>query len=804
MTRNRSLAALLFGAACPLLAATGAGAQPVLGIEHDVVVDTLTSDRFTWIDRAGQPRVAVFAHNDGQTGPGGTRGGELREFRYQVGAATRIVRASGSAASGFGYVVAHAEDGQSCMIGFDSSSFGHFTPGTFTRVFEGRHHAIFRFTQEYPRYCATGAAPEAPIPLPVTLDWVVATGRDNPLLALTWDMSEVAVNMLKDDARGPYGEMLFDGSATEFGHSAIAGVGWGDRYKFASTANPVTLNSPWTWNVPNSVPYVKLWTTNVDATMGTVQTQTIVQQDAGGYWGVDRWNTTSASGSACPAGDGTPHVMPCTYNWPYQNINYSFYDGLGVLQVNSATNSTRLAWGTNFGFLGQTSYLIHGSEYYGGPLADTPAPGHPRKSYSTFVVLGPHSTDPVGAAVSEIEAVQTTSITGGLGRALSSGPAGANRPDFMAYSPVGWNHVYAAWALGGAENQVDATFSVGSGTISNPVLTVAGWTGGAFPSAVRFNGVALEQETDYYPSVRSDTRELWLTLKRNLTLAPGRLEISGSARERRIADFDLDFKSDPTVYHQASGSWFMRNSTTGATTSSGLGGPGYTAVRGDFDGDRKTDVAVYHPASGVWYVRRSSDGVTSAIGYGGPQYIPTPGDYDGDGRTNIAAYHPPSGLWNIRNPDTGATTTVGFGGNGYAPLRGDFDGDARTDVAVYHAASGLWFLRASSTNVVTTVGYGGNGYQPVPADYDGDGRSDVAVYHPASGLWFLRSSSTGTSSTVGFGGNGYDPVVGDYDSDGRSDLAVFHPSTGLWFIRFSRTGASTSFGFGGPGYVPVN
>ena len=64
-------------------------------IEHDVTVGAMVSDRFTCRDAANQPRVAVLAHNDGQTGPGGTRGGELREFRYETAGGPRIVRASG-------------------------------------------------------------------------------------------------------------------------------------------------------------------------------------------------------------------------------------------------------------------------------------------------------------------------------------------------------------------------------------------------------------------------------------------------------------------------------------------------------------------------------------------------------------------------------------------------------------------------------------------------------------------------------------------------------------------------------------
>ena len=70
--------------------------------------------------------------------------------------------------------------------------------------------------------------------------------------------------------------------------------------------------------------------------------------------------------------------MPCTYNWDYQSINYSLDPGNPA----STTNNTRLAWGTEFGFLGQSAYHINGSTYWGGPLPDATASGYPRKSYS--------------------------------------------------------------------------------------------------------------------------------------------------------------------------------------------------------------------------------------------------------------------------------------------------------------------------------------------------------------------------------------------------------------------------------------
>ncbi len=499
----------------------------LLQVEHDVSVGLMDSDRFTWIDSAGQPRVAVLAHNDGQLGPtalGGypNHGGALREFRYQLPSnVTRIcgVTTTGNAGyGGFGYVVSHRGDGTTGIVA-DDSPLGYAFTGSFQRVFEGRHHAIFRFTLIYPRYSSTTANPaDALYNVPVTIDWVFSTGHDNPLWALTWDVSGVPADALSDDSRGPYGELLFDGAATDGSQSVIAGVAWGDRYKFASTTNPVTMNSAWDWNVPNTIPYVKLWTTAVDATMGTVQTQTIQQQDAGGYWGTNRWNTTSAAGNACTVAiGGVDHLLPCDFNWPYQSINYSFSD------VSTPTNSTRLAWGTNFGFLGQTQYFTQGSAYYGGPLANTTAPGWPRKSYSTYVVLGPHSSGPVEAQVTQVETVQTLTLSAVTGSVVTSGPAGAGRSDTVAYAPAGYNPVYGALAFTASADSLDANVAVGAGTLTKPLVVLGGYTA-SYP-IVKLGGVALTQDVDYFPSLRTSANELWITLSRDLTGPTNHLEI---------------------------------------------------------------------------------------------------------------------------------------------------------------------------------------------------------------------------------------------------------------------------------------
>ena len=83
-------------------------------------------------------------------------------------------------------------------------------------------------------------------------------------------------------------------------------------------------------------------------------------------------------------------------------------------------------------------------------------------------------------------------------------------------------------------------------------------------------------------------------------------------------------------------------------------------VLGDFDLDAKADVSIYHPASGLWFVSRSSDGATYSLGFGGSAYVPVAGDYDGDKKADIAVYT--DGLWYIRNSSDGTTTSPGYGG----------------------------------------------------------------------------------------------------------------------------------------------
>ena len=182
--KSRFLVAL---GALALFAATARAQVAPIQIEHDVTVDSELSDRFTWMDSSSKTRVAVLAHND--IAPfNGSYGGALRQFQYQMpNGSTRVANVTtygNSGYSGFGYIVDHSNAGR--CVG-DDSPLGFAIPGTWQRIFEGRHHVIFRFQQNYPRNC-----PDQTRYIPVTYDWIFSTGRDNPVYGITYDVATAA------------------------------------------------------------------------------------------------------------------------------------------------------------------------------------------------------------------------------------------------------------------------------------------------------------------------------------------------------------------------------------------------------------------------------------------------------------------------------------------------------------------------------------------------------------------------------------------------------------------------------------
>ena len=248
----------------------------------------------------------------------------------------------------------------------------------------------------------------------------------------------------------------------------------------------------------------------------------------------------------------------------------------------------------------------------------------------------------------------------------------------------------------------------------------------------------------------------WYTLKSSANFAASTGTQFGLSTEVPVlGDYDGDGKADPAIFRPSTGTWVMRHSSTGGTSTVQWGNAADTLVPGDYDGDGKTDVAVFRPSNGTWYFQYSSTGIAGGVQWGNGLDVPVPADYDGDGKTDMAVFRPANGTWYILNSATGTTTGFQWGNGLDVPVPGDYDGDGKADMAVFRPSNGTWLLTLSKTRNTTGAQWGNGADVPMPADYDGDGKTDIAVFRPSNGTWYLLYSSGRPAAGIE-SGNGAD------------------------------------------------
>ena len=261
-----------------------------------------------------------------------------------------------------------------------------------------------------------------------------------------------------------------------------------------------------------------------------------------------------------------------------------------------------------------------------------------------------------------------------------------------------------------------------------------------------------------------------------------------SFSQKNDSDFDGDGRTDHTVYHAASGNWYIRQSASLQPRLVQFGWNQSEPVPGDFDGDGKADLCVFSSRLGTWYLNRSSDGATEVTAnWGSNEFDPLMGDFDGDGKNDLALYHPPAGNWYVQRSTDKSRYIVNWGSSETEPVPGDYDGDRKTDLAVYYRAYGAWFIVYSSNSTPVQVQWGWSDAEPVQADYDGDGRTDIAVFHPQSGNWYILQSSNGEGRIVNPGWYNVQPMPGYYDGDNKADPAIYDHRSGNWIVLPSTT-----------------
>ena len=430
--------------------------------------------------------------------------------------------------AGFGYVVSH-----NTQTG--NSPLGKANPPTSvaTTVFSGGHHAIHHVELVYDRDREGGGFG---IKIPVVIEWLVATGRDHPVWAVTWKTGQ-AVNpggtnfdVYRMDVRGPYGSLNFDGAATRGQGDAIGGVAWGDfGLRFTTTDAQLTLASPWTYDTPNGVDFVQAWTATANAEMGIVETRAADKEM--GYpdrvYGRERGSTSADAypdKQDCSAfGDGRSYVVPCVSGWPYQLMNYDWDPSAGK-PAGDATGTKLIAWGSPYGWLGASNCDLFD---YSGTVD---ARGD--RSFATFVVLGPHcrftgaacdQPGDVATTVQAVEALAAATISNvTVGSLVSQAPKGPGATETKTLAG-GYNDTYAAWYLTASnDHQVTFTFAPAPGhPVVNPIFVIRNYTTPVVPQ-VSVGGVPVSVNTGAADSgafVSLDTarNELWVTLDQTVS-----------------------------------------------------------------------------------------------------------------------------------------------------------------------------------------------------------------------------------------------------------------------------------------------
>ncbi len=473
--------------------------------------------RITWRDSRDAPRTLVL-------------GPYLYQYDFTFDDNTQVVARSANDDAyghpGFGYVVSHNnQNGNSPLGKLNVPS------SVTTTVFTGAHHAIHRVELLYDRDKELDGKG---IKIPVIIEWLVATGRDHPVWAVTWRTGQ-AVNpnnadfdVYRMDVRGPYGSLNFDGAADKNSGDAIGGVAWGDfGLRFTTTDAELTLNSPWTYNTPNTVNFTHTWTKTTNAEMGIVQTRPLDKEM--GYpdrvVGHERGSTSADNypdkGNCNAFGDNRNYVMPCINGWPYQLMNY---DWSGAKLPEDATGTKLIAWGSPYGWLGASSFKV-----FDGSAAD----GRGDRSYATFIVLGPRcrftngvcdQPGDVALTINEVEALAAADISNiGPGFLVDELPKGPGAEQVKTVNE-GYNDTYAAYYVHANINQARFTFTPAAGLpVPNPVFVVQNYTTTARPKiTVDGNAVSVNSgaaDSGAFVSLNTATDELWVTLNRTVTAA---------------------------------------------------------------------------------------------------------------------------------------------------------------------------------------------------------------------------------------------------------------------------------------------
>jgi hypothetical protein len=380
--------------------------------------------------------------------------------------------------------------GMGFMVTSRSSDYKNFSSqftGSGTKTTSsGSEHYIIKY-----EWSALKASDGTSVPVRCVAEWMFLTGRDNPVVSVTFDTSSVSIGTYSGNAIAPEGDFEFSGASG----STVDGVGWGDKYKFLTTSSPVSFNSTWTYNTANTVPYVTEWNTASNSEVGLVQTQNFSKHEGGAGIFYSNWTKTSAT-RITDAGMSPSQTMPLNWNWTYLANQW---------QLPTYNTRKPIGYLLPYGSVGTDSGYKYSSKN------TTQMDGHPYQSYSTFLVLNPKGK--TATVVTNVEAAMGVTLSATKGTVVTTGIGGTGRTDTVTYSPAGYNPIYSTFDFNpDGAGALSATMNFGTKTYTKPVFRILGKT--SVPTSVLYDGVA---ETGYVASVDTTTNVLYLALNRAVT-----------------------------------------------------------------------------------------------------------------------------------------------------------------------------------------------------------------------------------------------------------------------------------------------
>jgi hypothetical protein len=226
---------------------------------------------------------------------------------------------------------------------------------------------------------------------------------------------------------------------------------------------------------------------------------------------------------------------------------------------------------------------------------------------------------------------------------------------------------------------------------------------------------------------------------------------------------------------------------------------------------------VVDTSSGVWYLRDVSSGETTSFYFGDPGDVPVMGDWDCDGVDTPGLYRQSDGYVYLSNVNAQGVADVKFffGDPGDVPLAGDFDGDGCDTVSIYRPSESRVFVINELGSGDGGLGaadfdylFGNPGDKAFVADFDGDGVDTVGLHRESTGLvYYTNTHSQGNAEVEFIYGDPGDKIVTGKWTDAHTvdTVGLFRPSQGTMFLRYenSQGSADEQHAYGNSHMVPV-